>query len=219
MRLKILSAKSWLSGLDLNMLRMHRNLMYFFYHDNMDTLWWKRYAQYHPMIIHIYDSHCVKSLVILYRYFLSYRPRLPHRALEYGRPCAGEATMTYTWRRHQMEIFSALLAICTGNSPVSGEFPAQRPATRSFDAFFDLRLGERLGKHSWGWWWETPSRPLRRQSNGSTVVPVPVKQPWRIWKNDNDTDNRKRGNKRFHMHGIYKTWKRKIETLVHVPQY
>ena len=42
------------------------------------------------------------------------------------------------WWRHQMEAFSALLAICAGNSPVSGEFPAQRPVTRGFDAFFDL---------------------------------------------------------------------------------
>ena len=39
-----------------------------------------------------------------------------------------------------MEIFSALLAICVGNSPITGEFPAQRPVTRSFDVFFDLRL-------------------------------------------------------------------------------
>ena len=43
-----------------------------------------------------------------------------------------------TWWRHQMEIFSALLAICAGNSSVFGEFPAQRPVTRSFDVFFDL---------------------------------------------------------------------------------
>ena len=42
------------------------------------------------------------------------------------------------WWRHQMETFSALLAICVGNSPVPGEFPAQRPVTRSFDVFFDL---------------------------------------------------------------------------------
>ena len=41
-----------------------------------------------------------------------------------------------TWWRHQMETFSALLAICAENSPVSGEFPAQRPVTRSFDGFF-----------------------------------------------------------------------------------
>ena len=32
-----------------------------------------------------------------------------------------------------METFSALLAICAENSPVPGEFPTQRPVTRSFD--------------------------------------------------------------------------------------
>ena len=47
-----------------------------------------------------------------------------------------------------METFSALLAICAGNSPVTGEFPAQRPVTRSFDVSFDLRLNELLSKQS-----------------------------------------------------------------------
>ena len=42
--------------------------------------------------------------------------------------------------RHQMETFSALLALCVGNSSMTGEFPSQRPVTRSFDALFDLRL-------------------------------------------------------------------------------
>ena len=69
------------------------------------------------------------------------------------------------WWRHQMETFSALLAICAGNSPVPGEFPAQRPVTRSFDVFFDLRLNKRLSKQSWGWWFETLSRPLWRHCN------------------------------------------------------
>ena len=50
-----------------------------------------------------------------------------------------------------METFSALLAICAGNSPVTSEFPAQRPVTRSFDVFFYLRL-LLLSKQSWGWW-------------------------------------------------------------------
>ena len=36
--------------------------------------------------------------------------------------------------------------------------PTQRPVTRSFDVFFDLRLNKRLGKQSGGWWFETPSR-------------------------------------------------------------
>ena len=39
-----------------------------------------------------------------------------------------------------METFSVLLALCVGNSPVSGEFLAQRPVTQSFDVFFDLYL-------------------------------------------------------------------------------
>ena len=38
-----------------------------------------------------------------------------------------------------METYSTLLAICAGNSPVTGEFPAQRPVTRSFDVYFDMR--------------------------------------------------------------------------------
>ena len=37
-----------------------------------------------------------------------------------------------------------LLAFCGGNSPVTGELPAQRPVTRSFDSFVDLRLNKRL---------------------------------------------------------------------------
>ena len=37
-----------------------------------------------------------------------------------------------------------------------GEFRTQRPVTRSFDVFFHLRLNIRLGKQSWGWWFETP---------------------------------------------------------------
>ena len=57
-----------------------------------------------------------------------------------------------------METFSALLAICAGNSPVTGEFPAQRPVTRSFDVFFHLHLNKRLSKQ-----WS--SRPIWRHCN------------------------------------------------------
>ena len=66
-----------------------------------------------------------------------------------------------SWWRHQMETFSVLRAICA----VPGELPAQRPVTRSFGVFFDLRLNKRLSKQSWGWWFETLSRPLWRQYN------------------------------------------------------
>ena len=77
---------------------------------------------------------------------------------------------------HQMEIFSALLALSAGKSPVTGEFPSQRPLTQSFDVFLDLRLSfdvfldlrlnKRLSKQSWSWWSETPSRSLWRHSSG-----------------------------------------------------
>ena len=60
-----------------------------------------------------------------------------------------------------METFSMLLAICVGNSPA----PTQRPVTRSFDVFFDLRLNKRLSKHCWGWWFGMPSCPLWRHCN------------------------------------------------------
>ena len=67
-----------------------------------------------------------------------------------------------SWWRHQMETFSTLLALFVGNSPVTGEFPAQRPVTRSFGVSCDLRLNKRLSKQSWGWWFEMPSRPYCR---------------------------------------------------------
>ena len=81
------------------------------------------------------------------------------------------------WWRYQMETFSTLLALCVGNSRVTGEFPSQRPVTRSFDVFFDLRLNNRLSKQSRRQWFETPSRSLWRHSNetnGITAGYVPI---------------------------------------------
>ena len=77
-----------------------------------------------------------------------------------------------------METFSALLAICVGNSPGTGEFPAQRPVTQSFDVFFDLRLNKRLRKQSWVSGFETLSCPLWCHCN-DMIAPVPVKDTWR----------------------------------------
>ena len=77
--------------------------------------------------------------------------------LWYGHVLPLSVNNTNTWWRHQMKTFFALLALCAGNLPVTGEFPSQRPVTRSFDVFFDLRLNKRLSKQSWGWWFQTPS--------------------------------------------------------------
>ena len=61
-------------------------------------------------------------------------------------------------------IFRVTGPLC-GEFTGPGEFPTQRPVTRSFDVFFDLRLNKRLSKQPWGWWFETPSWSLWRQCN------------------------------------------------------
>ena len=72
---------------------------------------------------------------------------------------------TTSWWRHQMEIFSALLAICARKSPVTGGFRSQRPETRSFDVFCRLCMNKWLSKQSQGWWVETPSCSCWRHRN------------------------------------------------------
>ena len=73
----------------------------------------------------------------------------------------------YRW--HQMETFSALLALWEGNSPVTGEFPSQRPVTLTFGGLFALRLKKRLSEQSKRRWLETSSRPLWRHCNAGTA--------------------------------------------------
>ena len=84
--------------------------------------------------------------------------------------------------RHQMETFSTLLPI----SPVPGEFPTQRPVTRSFDVYFDLCPNKRFCKQSLGWWFETLSPPLWRHRNANFLFSC-LKAPnachnFKIWK-------------------------------------
>ena len=95
-----------------------------------------------------------------------YKPECYQHGLVTEPVCSG----TRSWWRHQMKTLSAQLAICAGNSPVTGEFTAQRPVTRSFDVFFDLRLNKWLSKQWWCWWVETPSRPLWCHCNISQMV-------------------------------------------------
>ena len=82
---------------------------------------------------------------------------------------------TTPWWRHQMEAFSALLAICAGNSPVTGEFPAQRPVTWSFDVFSLIYAwsNRRFSKQWWGCWFETPSHSLWRHCNAQRQAVIP----------------------------------------------
>ena len=70
------------------------------------------------------------------------------------------------WWHHQMETFFALRALCAGNSPVTSEFPSQRPMMRSFDIFFDLRLSKMLCKQLRCRWFEMPLCSLWCHCNG-----------------------------------------------------
>ena len=82
--------------------------------------------------------------------------------------------------RHQMETISALLALCAGNSPVTGELPSQKPVSWSFDIFFDLLLDKRLSQHSRHRWFETPSCSLWRHCNGN-ILACTYLSAYRCW--------------------------------------
>ena len=113
-------------------------------------------------------SHCGDKTIL--------RPSYLHNGISY----TGKTTSLYwigaqdepctnsynPWWCHQMQTISALLALCAGNSLVTGEFPSQRPVTRSFDVFFNLCLNKRLSKQSRRWRFETPSHPLCRHCIG-----------------------------------------------------
>ena len=77
-----------------------------------------------------------KLFAVMHGAVINTGPRFPHKLTPME---------MIAWWRHEMETFSALLTNCAENSPVpAGEFPVQRPVTRSFDVFCDLRLNKRL---------------------------------------------------------------------------
>ena len=99
------------------------------------------------------------------------------------------------WRDQNGNIFRATGHLC-GEFTGPGEFPPQRPVTRSVDVFFDQRMYKRLSKQPWGWWFETPSWSLWRHRNEqnprgydpnpayNSVTPPPVfyHSPWLVHK-------------------------------------
>ena len=82
------------------------------------------------------------------------------------------------------DIFRVTGPLC-GEFTGPGEFPTQRPVTRSFNFFFDLRLNKRLSKQPWGWWFETPPWSLWRQCNEFWCIAMiilcmrPANERWR----------------------------------------
>ena len=76
-----------------------------------------------------------------------------------------------------METFSALLAICAGNSLIPGEFPTQRPVTRNFDIFFDLHPNRRLSKQG-----EAGDLRRNRAHYDVTVMSLVVTKRYVAWR-------------------------------------
>ena len=75
-------------------------------------------------------------------------------------------------------IFRVTGPLC-GEFTGPGEFSTQRPVTRSFDVFFDLRLNKRFSKQPWGWWFETLSWSLWRHCNVHHYqIHIPVGRYW-----------------------------------------
>ena len=67
------------------------------------------------------------------------------------------STKSSTLKRHDMETFSTLLALCEGKPVFNGVSPHKRPMTRSIDVSFEVRLYKRLSCKQWScWWYETP---------------------------------------------------------------
>ena len=138
----------------------------------------------HPMIIRYMPMSkifCTNTSVVLYNQKDLTRQRVTKLSVGKQRKkavneCRYRTQANYcplplsAWWRRQIETFSALLAICAGNSQVPGEFPTQKPVTWSFDIFYDLRLNKRLSKQSWGRWFETLSCPLWRHCNGIFTI-------------------------------------------------
>ena len=78
-----------------------------------------------------------------------------------------------------MEAFSALLALCAGNSPVTDEFPSQRPVTQSFDIFFDLHTNK-------AWVNSRKAGDLRRHCTHYDVIVMFLETGNNRWEKDNE---------------------------------
>ena len=158
-------------------IKIRRCLIFIKDHTSYTTLmerrpsYWNRALVYRCMVwfqMSYYDKRGSRKCYVL----ISGDMRIKHShnmtlwdAIQHARFCYGMMTSSNG-------TFSGLLAFCAGNSPVTGEFPSQRPVTRSFDVFFDLCLNKRLSKQSRDWWFEMPSGSLWRNCNGSSEASV-----------------------------------------------
>ena len=127
---------------------------------NISTYTWKRSGDpkvYIPRPLTLANNDNLKIDRQIYHHE---REKLPHRF-----PSGLKTMMTSS----NGNIFRVTDPLC-GEFTGPGEFPTQRPVTRSFDIFFDLRLNKWLSKQPWGWWFETPSWSLWRHCNALVAL-------------------------------------------------
>ena len=75
------------------------------------------------------------------------------------------SALLWSWWRHEMETYSALLALCAGNSPVPVNSPHKGQWRGALIFSLICVRKKRLSKQPWGWWFETPAWSLWRQCN------------------------------------------------------
>ena len=101
-----------------------------------------------------------------------YLQRMRDKTIPEEAPPSLESFIPHSWWRHWSngKVFRVTGHLC-------GEFidPRWIPHTKASDAddFFDLRPNKLLSKQSWGWWFETPSRPLWRHRNVVPCIDLP----------------------------------------------
>ena len=83
---------------------------------------------------------------------------------KYINPCEFhlDVQQNISWWRHQMETFSALLALCDAE-------------------LWCFLWSKRLSKQSWGWCFETPSHPLWRHCNVLIISYQLIKVEWHLY--------------------------------------
>ena len=106
------------------------------FHQNILTYTWKRSGDpkvYIPRPLTLANNDNLKMDRQIYHYE---REKLPHRFR------SGLKTMMTSSNGNIFRVTGPLCGEFTG----PGEFPTQRPVTRSFDVFFDLRMNKWLSK-------------------------------------------------------------------------
>ena len=131
---------------------------------------------YDPLVWHFYGATNKNKLEKIQERCLTSYEGLIEMANATRPTCYFTTSSHTTWNVHMMpswngNIFRVTGPLC-GEFTGLGDFPTQRPVTRSFDVFFDLCLNKRLCKQSRGWWFETLSWSLWRLRNAHLYTSV-----------------------------------------------